>query len=522
MTTLPVIEETQGIYFTNAIQVTTNAVLNKLNLLNANKSAGPDGLHPRVLKELAVSIANPICFLMNKCFAKGKIPIEWKTANVCCIFKKGSKLDPGNYRPISLTNILCKMAESFIKEAVYEHLGANNILSNCQHGFRTHMSCITQLLEVTEALTKRYEEGLTTDIIYLDFQKAFDKVPHNRLIRKQFCYGIRGRILDFIADFLFQRKQRVIVNEVHSEWEIVLSGIPQGSILGPLLFIIFINDLPNEMTNLCKMFADDTKIIGCPGKSLQDDVDRAVRWGEKWQMQFNATKCNLLHFGKNNTHFRYVLNTCNANTSIDNPESEKDLGIFFENEYSFQMHVNKTANRANVLAGLIRRSFNYMDSEMFLTLYCTLVRPILEYGVVIWYPILRRNINKIEAVQRRATKLVHTIRHMTYRERLIALNLYSLTYRRRRGDLIQVYRIIHSHDNLKVTDFFNYMGVTRTRGHCLRFTKVRCTNSTRRNYFTQRIINDWNGLPTSAILATSINIFKKEVDKHLKNDLYMY
>ena len=203
MTTLPVIEETQGIYFTNAIQVTTNAVLNKLNLLNANKSAGPDGLHPRVLKELAVSIANPICFLMNKCFAEGKIPISWKTANVCCIFKKGSKLDPGNYRPISLTNILCKMAESFIKEAVYEHLGANNILSNCQHGFRTHMSRITQLLEVTEALTKRYEEGLTTDIIYLDFQKAFDKVPHNRLIRKLFCYGIRGRILDFIADFDF-------------------------------------------------------------------------------------------------------------------------------------------------------------------------------------------------------------------------------------------------------------------------------------------------------------------------------
>ena len=239
-------------------------------------------------------------------------------------------------------------------------------------------------------------------------------------------------------------------------------------------------------------------------------------------MQFNATKCNVLHFGKNNTHFRYVLNTCNANTSIDNPESEKDLGIFFENEYSFQMHVNKTANRANVLVGLIRRSFNYMDSEMFLTLYCTLVRPILEYGVVIWYPILRRNINKIEAVQRRATKLVHTIRHMTYRERLIALNLYSLTYRRRRGDLIQVYRIVHSHDNLKVTDFFNYIGVTRTRGHCLRFIKVRCTNSTRRNYFTQRIINDWNGLPTSAILATSINIFKKEVDKHFKNDLYMY
>ena len=130
--------------------------------------------------------------------------------------------------------------------------------------------------------------------------------------------------------------------------------------MGPLLIVIFINYLPNEMTNVCKMFADDTKIIGCPGKSLLDDVDKAVSWGEKWQMQLNANKCEVLHFGKNNTHFRYVLNTCNANAS-----TEKDLGMFFENEYSFQMHVIKTANRANVLVGLIRRSFNYMGSEMY-------------------------------------------------------------------------------------------------------------------------------------------------------------
>ena len=192
---------------------------------------------------------------------------------------------------------------------------------------------------------------------------------------------------------------------------------------------------------MCKIFADDTKIIGTPGISLQDDINTTVKWSVKWQMQFNAAKCKdkVLHFGKNNIHTRYFLNLGHASVLIDNPAFEKDLGIFFQNDYLFDIHINNIVKRANVLVGLIKISFSHMNIEMFINLYCTMVRAILEYGGVIWSPTVRKHIFKIEAVQHRATKLVHTLKDLSYGDRLIALNLYSLTYRRRRRDLLQVY-----------------------------------------------------------------------------------
>ena len=516
LTILPTVEELPDISLITEIIITPEAVLQKLDGLNVNKSTGPDGLHPRILKELAPVIAVPICNIMNKCFEQGRIPEDWKQANVTCIFKKGNKSDPGNYRPISLTNILCKITESFVKDAIYKHLQSNNILTNCQHGFRCKMSCITQLLEVTEFLTKRYDEGLSTDVIYLDFQKAFDKVPHTRLLLKLHSYGIRGPILAFIYHYLTNRKQRVLINSSYSMWVNVLSGIPQGSILGPLLFTIFINDLPDNMTNLCKMFADDTKIIAAPGISLQNDVQAAAAWAEKWQMMFNAKKCKTLHFGHNNHKQQYYI----TNETIENPAFEKDLGIYFENGQNFDTHINVTVNKGNRLVGLIRKSFSYMINDMFLNLYCTLVRPILEYGGVIWSPHLKKHINKLEAVQRRATKLIPAMKYLSYKQRLTNLNLFSLAYRRRRGDLIQVYRIINSLDNLNVDDFFKLQTSSRTRGHGNKIIKLRLNTSVRQHYFSQRVINDWNNLPTSAVLAKSITVFKKEIDNHLHECIY--
>ena len=210
------------------------------------------------------------------------MPLDWKTANVTCIFKKGDKAEPGNYRPVSLTSVLCKVAEGFVKDNLYRFLEEKNIISKDQHGFRKARSCVTQLLQFTETLTDRLDKGLDTDILYLDFQKAFDKVPHVRLLTKLKAIGVNGPILNFISDFLSQRKQRVGVGDSFSCWVDVKSGIPQGSLLGPLLFIIFINDLPDTFHNNCKLFADDTKIYGNPGKSLQDDLDSAVKWSDKW------------------------------------------------------------------------------------------------------------------------------------------------------------------------------------------------------------------------------------------------
>ena len=270
-----------------------------------------------VLKELAEELALPLTLLLNKCFETGQMPSDWKTANVSCIFKKGSKIDPGNYRPVSLTCVICKMAESFLKDHIYNFVEEKIFFSDCQHGFRRARPCTTQLIQFTETLSDRLDNGEITDILYLDFQKAFDKVPHKQLLLKIKALGISGPIFKFIEDFLKDRKQRVAVEREYSEWTEVKSGIPQGSILGPLLFIIFINDLPDQIKNLCKIFADDTKIYGQPSIDLQSDLDTAVEWSDRWQMTFNPTKCTVLHMGEKNAKKAYYMKTKKRRHSPD-------------------------------------------------------------------------------------------------------------------------------------------------------------------------------------------------------------
>ena len=177
----------------------------------------------------------PLSILFNKSLELGKISLEWKNANVVAIFKKGTKSNPGNYRPVSLTCVTCKILESVIRDAIVEHMNDYNLYSDCQHGFRKRRSCVTQLLHVMEDLSLLVENGCDIDVIYFDFRKAFDQVPHQRLLTKLASYGIAGNIIQWIADFLSNRCQKVRVGNCYSSKADVLSGIPQGSILGPIL-----------------------------------------------------------------------------------------------------------------------------------------------------------------------------------------------------------------------------------------------------------------------------------------------
>ena len=266
--------------------ITEEMVLAALKSLNVNKSCGPDNLHPRLLLELAETIALPVSILFNATLKDGILPEDWKLAFITAIYKKGSRHLLENYRPISLTAILCKVMEKFVRDNVVLHLLQENLLSNKQYGFITGRSTSTQLLYYLDECLKKIANGGVIDAIYLDFSKAFDTVPHRRLLRKLEAYGITGGILRWIKGFLQGRTQQVIVNGSMSATAPVLSGIPQGTVLGPVLFVIYINDLLDNITSDGLMFADDTKLFRLISSredalALQSDLQKLEQWSRR-------------------------------------------------------------------------------------------------------------------------------------------------------------------------------------------------------------------------------------------------
>ena len=435
-------------------------------------------------------------------------------SDVTGIFKKGAKNLASNYRPVSLTCILCKVLESFVRDALLKYMEEHDFFSKCQHGFRRHRSCVTQLLEVMNDLSSLTEQKLDFDILYLDFAKAFDTVPHQRLLNKLKAYGIEGDLLNWISSFLSNRTQRVRVNKSFSEYKTVDSGIPQGSVLGPVLFTIYINDLPDVVESICKIFADDTKLYGAVSNSdiIQKDLKALMEWSKLWLLSFNIPKCHVLHMGKNNPENKYYME---ESTELAITTSEKDIGVTFTSEMNFNVHINNVVKKGNQMAGLIKRTFTYLDSDMFVKLYKSVVRPHLEYANVIWHPMLKGHQTMIENVQRRATKMVDSLKNLSYVDRLKQLNLPSIKYRQMRGDLIQTYKIIHNIDNLDKDSFFRLNPSNNTRNSHLKLEKEFSKSSTRSNFLSNRIKNLWNGLPERVKAAEDLNTFKNLIDLEL-------
>ena len=516
---IPPGEKSQGIYLPDII-ITEEAVEKKLATLDPCKTPGADNLHPRILKELSKSLAKPLALIFNKSLQNGKLPSDWKKANVTAIFKKGEKSEANNYRPVSLTSVVCKVMESFIRDSIQNFLEDLQLYSKCQHGFRRKKSCTTQLLEVMDDFSRFHDKNENFDAIYLDFKKAFDSVPHIRLSRKLEAYGITGNLLSWIEDFLADRTQKVKVGKEESQNSDVISGIPQGSVLGPTLFTVFINDLPECVQSLCKIFADDTKVYNLSSNKdqIQQDLNDIQEWSDKWQLPFNASKCKCLHFGKNNPNNVYYL----KETPIACCEEEKDLGITFDTSLKFNEHICNITKKANQVLGLIKRNFKYLDDKNLIKLYKALVRPHLEYGQSVWSPFLKKHKRSIENIQRRTTKLIHFLKNLTYEERLKALDLPSLHYRRLRGDLIQIYNLLKTKDTNEEYKYFFEIKENNTRGHNLKLNKEHCRTDIRKNSFALRNINVWNNLRHETVNAKNVNEFKNLIDKELSHLKFTY
>ena len=392
---LPFFPEQQYAEELSTINMSSENVKKLLGQLKESKSQGADKLHPHLLKSLKDHICYPLEIIYRKSLEEHKLPSIWKKANVTAIFKSGSKSEACNYRPISLTSVPGKIMEKLIRDKLVDHMTSNNLFSNTQHGFISGRSCITQLLEYIEDLTEAIDNGEDVDVIYLDFCKAFDKVPHRRLVYKLEQNGIKGDLLLWIKNFLHDRQQRVTIGDSSSDWTPVSSGIPQGSVLGPILFLIYINDLPGAIDCCIKFFADDAKLYLkvnslVQADQLQGNVTRSENWADIWRMFFNYKKCKKFHVGNKDINATYIMHDQGQPVSLEQVEVEKDLGIYFDSKLSFREHITKKVNIANRNLGCIFRSFTYMDKEMFLHLFKSLVRPHLEYGSVIFSPTLKK------------------------------------------------------------------------------------------------------------------------------------
>ena len=453
---------------------------------------------------------------------------DWKKANVTPIFKKGSKGDPGNYRPVSLTSVACKLMESILRDAVTDHLDRNRLIRRSQHGFTKGRSCATNLLEFLEKVTLAADEGTAMDVVFLDFAKAFDKVPRERLLKKLHAHGVRGKLLSWVREWLTDRTQCVILNGESSSWIEVLSGVPQGSVLGPLLFLIFINDIDQvvEIIDIIKKFADDTKVgqvmeTDEDRKKLQKALEELSNWASTWGMAFNVKKCKVMHFGSRNPKHQYTM----GGQVLEVTEEERDIGVMVTNNLKPSAQCSKAARTAKAVLGQISRAFHYRDRHIFMRLYTQYVRPHLEFSTQAWAPWMEGDKQVLEKVQRKAVGMVSGLSGREYEDRLAELGLQTLEERRHQADMCLMHKIMHSEGGLNHEVWFTKASdsdrVTRVAADGLNVKVKNGRLDVRRNFFSVRVTSQWNAVPSHIKKMMPAHLFKRAYKRHRATETTM-
>ena len=370
-------------------------------------------------------VANPLHHLFSLCFTQHYIPKDWCIHNITPIFKAGDKSSVKNYRPISLLCSSSLVLERLIYNKISDYVF--KLISPSQFGFRPNNSTPQQLLLFLSDIFNSFETKRRIDAVYIDFKKAFDSVPHQELLLKLWSYGITGSLWLWFRAYLSSRLQKVSINHCSSDLLPVVSGVPQGSILGPILFLLFVNDIPDCLsTSKLLLFADDAKCFHLI-KSLDDvcllqlDLDSLVAWSKKWKLYFNSSKCLAISFSKKQQSAEQAYKLCNS--EVVHKDNLRDLGVILSRDLSWSAHYNAITSKAYKTLGLIRRCFNrnipYFAKK---NLYISLVL----YCSVIWRPYLIKDIKLLESIQRRSTKFILNDFTSDYKSRLIKLNLLPL------------------------------------------------------------------------------------------------
>ena len=498
------------------INITEHGVYKLLKNQKPHKATGPDEVPAFILRSAAQQLAPILTQIYRHSLDIGAVPQDWRDAWVVPIFKKGERHIPANYRPVSLTSIACKIMEHIIHSSIMKHFDANNILSDAQHGFRYKRSCESQLVITVQEIVKRLAKGSQVDIILLDFAKAFDKVPHARLLHKLSYYGVNHNTVTWIKSFLKNRNQNVVLEGAKSTSAQVLSGVPQGSVLGPLLFLAYINDMPETITHSeIRLFADDTILFRAingtiDSQLLQEDLTALENWENRWQMSFNPSKCTVIRVAPNKSKTAIHTNYQLHGHTLEIVDSNKYLGVTLTSNLSWDKHVDNVAAKGNRTLGFIRRNLKDCTRTVKETSYTAIVRPTIEYAATVWDPTSQSKIKALENIQRRAARFVTN----NYTDRtpgcvtnmITSLGWLSLEHRRHNSRLCMLYKIQHNLIDIN-KDLYIRHNDSRTRGQH-RLFQERTNNETYRNSFFQRTVRDWNLLPTSTVAAATIEEFR--------------
>lgn len=499
-------------------------IVEAIKELSPYSGAGPNGYPPVMLIKCANTLSNPLFLIYRRSLDVGKVPKCFKIGNVTPLYKSGSRGLSANYRPITLTSHLSKVFEKIIRNCMLDFFEENNLLSNNQHGFRRGRSCISQLIAHFERILDELQKGCNVDVIYLDFSKAFDKLDFNTLLTKLKRFGICDKLGRWLHSFLVGREQFVTVQGFRSFLRLVLSGVPQGSVLGPLLFIIFINDVDRDIvSSFLSSFADDTraglgiKNVG-DAATLQEDLNRIYSWADENKMVLNASKFELLQYGKHEFISLYSYFDSNGQIIVPN-EHVKDLGIFMSPTADFSHHIDSVISKVNNLTSWALRSFKCRSADFILTTWKSVILPHLDYGSQLWNPHKKGDIQRLEMVQKCFVSKIVGLTDLSYWDILKSVGLYSLQRRRERYRIIYIWCIFEGFvPNPKPQQIVARIHPRHGRSCNIPVVKQSSYQSQVYSSFAVQGAMLFNCMPKEVRDATNCekSVFKRKLDNYLK------